>query len=310
MMQENLFRGVGATALCLAIAVAAHGAESERGTLVEAKSLSYNVSNRVGLLVGKPQSIDSVRQAFDPTLGVEIDEVSMPHEGVTIQFLSNSGAPIHFRRQVERLSNPKADRSPMSREAINADVVDMFGELGMGDFTSGENKISANDWSECPAKIVSSESSEQVPRCFCLSRTLSYKGIPSLASVLSITVSAETGELVTLTYLPTIGVDDIEAKVAVADAEQTALAILEKQEWEKLSHETSRLIITSPNDTFAEKNEPPFLNIDDQRLTWEVTYTASKRDREHKFKVFVDAMTGAVIGGMDKYGMDKRVQEK
>jgi hypothetical protein len=260
------------------------------------EDLGYDVASKVQALSLASGRLETIERKFDPNFGVLLDEAAFPEEGAVVQFLPASGTLFSFRRDFGKLSREGANQ-PLEKKAIHSKAVALLQDLGIATLTKGENMISEEDWTPCKSEIVPVESQEEVFDCWCLSKKLSCQGIPSVTSFIYIKVDGQSGKPIQLVYVPVTKIDDLESKISSDTAKEAAAALISRLKRTGMQYTDSRLVVAAPNNEFAREQEPFSWEIFDQRLAWEVKYSLVRRGLEHHVYVYVDAMTGAVIGG-------------
>lgn len=261
------------------------------------EELGYDVLGKVQSLSLEPERLEIVERKVDPLFGVLVDEAHLSEEGAIVAFLPDSGTLISFRRDIGKLHEEEIKQS-LDKKMIHSKAVAVLQGLGIEALTAGENVISEDDWVPCKSEIVPSSSQEEVLDSWCLSKTLSYRGIPSVSSFVSMKLDGKSGKPIQLTYIPAIEIKHLEPEISSDTAKEAADALVRRLGGKGMRYDASRLVIASPNNEFSrERDEQPKMELFDQRLAWEVRYHIEKLGHEHHVRIYVDAMTGAVIGG-------------
>lgn len=260
------------------------------------EDLGYDVSSKLQALSLESGRLETIERKLEHSFGVLLDEAAFPEEGALVQFLPGSGTLFSFRRDISKLTRGEA-KQPLEKKAIHLKALALLRDLGIEMLTKGENMISEKDWTPCKSEIVPVESQEEVFDCWCLSKKLSCQGIPSVTSFIYIKVDGQSGKLIQLVYVPVAQIDDLIPKTSSDTANEAAAALISRLERTGLQYADTRLVIAAPNNEFTRKQEPFSWDVFDQQLAWEVKYSVVRRGHENHVYVYVDAMTGAVIGG-------------
>lgn len=266
-------------------------------TTLRVGDLGYDVSSKIQALSLESGRVETLERKVDPEFGVLLDEAAFPEEGAIVKFRPGSGTLISFRRELGKLSRGGANQ-PLEKNAIHSKAVALLQDLGIETLTAGENMISEEDWTPCKSKIVPLDSQEEVFDCWCLSKKLSYRGIPCVTSFIYIKVDGQSGKPIQLMYVPVTKIDDLEPKISSDTAKEAADALMSRLDRTGMKYDASRLVIAAPNNDFTRKQEPLSSELFDQRLAWEIRYSIEKLGHEHHARVYVDAKTGTVIAGL------------
>ena len=266
--------------------------------LLRVEDLEYDVSSKVQALSLEPGRLDNVERKIDPSFGLLVDEAVFAEEGATVKLLANFGIPFSFRREVDKLSPDDRASQPLEKKEIHMKALTMLKDLGIEALTAGENMISEEDWELCECEYDPSGQKKDVQNCWCLTKKLTYRGIPYVCSFVSIKLDAQSAKPIDFLYFPTFEIDDLDPKISSDMAKETADEVITEHSKTELRYDASRLVIAAPNNRFTRKQgELSSMEILDQRLAWEVSYSYESFDHEHSVTIYVDAKTGEVIGG-------------
>lgn len=267
-----------------------------RSAVLHVEDIEYDVSSKVHALSMEPGRLETIERKIDPEFGILVDEVAIPEEGTIVKFLPVSGTVISFSRDSSMLRGNATQ--PLDRKTVHSKAIPMLQALGLELLIDGENMISEEDWIPCKSEIVPLDSEEDVLDSWCLSKSLSYRGIPSVSSFIHVKLDGRSGKPIQLLYLPTMEIEELEPRISSDTAKEVADSLIVRLDWKGMTFDTSRLVIASPNNKFSRKQEEhPKMMLFDQRLAWEVSYSIDKLGHKHHVRIYVDAMNGDVLGG-------------
>jgi hypothetical protein len=287
-----------ALVFALFFALIARGeSEGSDPKILRVEDVGYDVSKKVQALSLDPGRLKTLERKIDPTFGVLVDEAAFPEEGAIAEFLPGSGTLILFRRDVDKLSRGGTNK-PLDKKTLHSKGMALLQGLGIESLLEGENKTSEDDWQPSKSKTAPLGSQEDVFDVWTLRKLLSYRSIPSAGPLVIIELDGQSGEPTHFLYIPVKETVDPEPRISSDTAKETADALFSRLGWKEMHYDATRLVIASSSNMFSrEKGERLSLDLFNQRLAWEVKYSMKVLDHEHRSCVYVDAITGAVIGG-------------